>query len=113
MFLQQDGRRPGLRLQLAVKPQASPSDSLTLAGRGGRLHRDTDSVGVNSPKTGKCPSLEEKDSPPKKAASLETRPWMGVNFLGGKWQEIQPGKWMRSSLQNLKKKLDKCSTEDG
>lgn len=106
MFLQQDGRRPGL-IQLAVRPQASPSDSLTPNGRGGRLHRDPESVGANSPETGKCPVPQCK-----RKAALQ-RKLDACELLRRKWQEILPGVDRCSSLQDLKKEFDKYSTEDG
>lgn len=84
LFLQQDGRRPGL-IQLAIRPQASPSDSLTPDGRGGRLHRDSESVGANSPETGKCPVPQCK-----RKAALQ-RKLDGCELLRRKWQEIHPG----------------------
>lgn len=82
LFLQQDGRRPGL-IQLTVRPQASPSDSPD--GRGGRLHRDPESVGANSPETGECPVPQCK-----RKAALQ-RKLDGCEVLRRKWQETQPG----------------------
>lgn len=119
LILQQDGRRPGLRFQLAVRPQVSPSDSATLAGRWW-VH-PAQQAGHTGILRMWAHTLQNQGSalqwkrgrPVKKVGNfwMETRPWVGVK-LWGEWQETQPRKEMSCSLKHRKEALEQCSAKD-